>query len=201
MKFFDCADKCFSVEEYRTLKNEQSMRTKMVFTNGFTLVGIVLVFWAAIFAFCKDLLDLITAEGSLIGKSAIIDCIIALAIIFFCSVPTILAFAFSVKYRDNIRQIVNIANFIKVFYEYPTMIKENSENAVKDDLFGWETLHSIRDNGKEKFTAVEYAVISIGSLILTLIFGIALFSCLLGLKLVHKEHKYIENSGLSTAIS
>lgn len=197
--FINCANKKFSDDEFKTLRNEQEMRIKMVFSQGFTLAGIVLVFWAAIFAFCKDLLDIINTENSIIGKSAIIDCVIALVIIFFCSVPTLLTFSFSVKYHDNIRQIVSIANYIRVFYEYPTLIAKNSEISENDknektEILGWETLHCNHNIPHGKYLAYEYNIIAAGSTILTIIFTIALFSCLIGLPFINESHIYIEGN-------
>lgn len=176
-----CKDKEFSRAEYESLRSEMNMRVSMGYSHGFTLATIMLVFWAAIFAFCKDLFDLATASDSIIGKSAIIDIPILLVIVFFCSIPCLLVYPFSVKYNDNIRQIVNIACFLRVFYEYPSLIRnEKKTEEGKAQVIGWEMLHCNHNIPQGNMLALEYVIISIGSIILSFVLGFTLFACVFG---------------------
>ena len=198
-----CKDKEFSRAEYESLRSEMNMRVNMAYAHGFTLATIMLVFWAAIFAFCKDLFDLATASDSIIGKSAIIDIIIVFAVVFFCSIPCLLVYPFSVKYNDNIRQIVNIASYLRVFYEYPSMIrKEKKTEEGTAQVIGWEVLHCNHNIPKGNMLAFEYVIIAIGSIVLSTILGIALFGCIFGsTKLFESpEHYLITQPAVSYSI-
>lgn len=193
--------KIFSEEEFRTLRSEQDMRIKMVFSNGYTLAGIILVFWAALFTLCKDLIEIANANNSLIGKSALMDCAITLGIVVFCSIPALLAFAFSIKYHDNIRQIVSIANYIRVYHEYPSMIrKTQNTDEKKCGIFGWEVLHCNHEIPNGKFIAYEYGIIAIASLIMSMLLGGALFACVWGIPIGGQLPAYREGHAALTVI-
>lgn len=189
-QYIDCSGMLFNEIEFKALRNEQQMRVEMAYNHGHILAGIILVFWAAIFAFCKDLYDIASAADSVIGKSALIDSLIACGITVFCGIPTLIIYPFSVKYHDNIRQIVSIATYIRVFYEYPSFIKEKNEaeeNKDKPKVNGWELIHCSHNIPRGNFLAIEFYVISIASIILSTLLWAALFACIFGI-----NHNYIE---------
>lgn len=194
--FINCKDKSFNDIEYQALRNEQNKRVDMAYNHGYLLAGIILVFFAAIFAFCKDLFDIASNADSIIGKSAIIDSLITCVVIFFCGIPSLIVYPYSVKYHDNIRQIVSIATYLRVFYEYPSIIKniEKEEEKDKFKVNGWELIHCSHNIPRGNFLAIELYVITIASIILATLFGIALFSCMIGSKFFFDNAPYIENS-------
>ena len=116
----------FSDTEYNNLRNEQNKRIDMAFNHGLTVASIMLVYLAAllvaIYYFCQIAMN----DSSIIGKDAFADCLIAAVIIMLCGLPTFIIEPFSVKFHDNIRQIVSIANYVRVFYEFPSLISSGS---------------------------------------------------------------------------
>lgn len=193
--YINCKGKEFSDKEYEALRNEAKMRTELPQTHGYTLASITLVFFAAIFAFCEDLYSIVSSEGSIVGRYIVIDCLFAFAIIIFCGLPTLLIHPFSVKFHDNIRQIVSIAAYCRVFYEYPTMIKNSDPNTEKPQnrdtgVKSWELLHcnSVIPHGN--WFAFEFYIISWASIFLSFIFGTILFGCIFGM-----PHEYSNTPG------
>lgn len=189
-EFINCKDKQFNEMEFQALRNEQNMRLDMAYNHGYVMAAMILVFWAAIFAFCKDFYEIASAEDSIIGKSAFIDSIIACTIAVFCGIPALIIYPYSVKYHDNIRQIVSIATYIRVFYEYPSLIagiEKAKNNNDKPKVNGWELVHCSHNIPRGNYLTIEYFIISIASILISLIFGGALFACIIGV-----DHNFIE---------
>ncbi len=145
--------------EYQSLRNELNVHIDMAYKQSFTIISIVLVYYAAIFAFYKDIYNLIINTNVLSGS------ILSWTIMLICGLPTILIFPFSVKYHDNIRSIICIATYCKIFYEFPTMLK--TETPVK----AWELIHcnSMIPYGR-MFASIHY-IISWAGTILCGVFG------------------------------
>lgn len=196
--FIRCEGKIFSSTEYNNLRNEQNKRVDIAFSHGFTVATITLVFFAGIFAFMCDFIKFLVdtdSDKTIVGLSACIDCLIILAVVVFCGLPNLLILPFSFKFHDNIRVLTNIGAYCKVFYEYPSFIKNVKEDEIKGNnvsnkdgnktdntnkeykMFGWELLHcnSIIPHGN--WIAKEFFIISVASMILSVMCGIDLFAC------------------------
>lgn len=191
--YINCSEKSFNEIEFQTLRNEMNTRLDIAYGHGFTLAAVILVFWAAIFTFSKDLYDLAAASDSIIGKSAFVDGLVVCAVVLFCGIPTLLIYPFSIKYRDNIRQIISIATYIRVFFEYPSFIKRKEKGKDSPKVFGWELLHCNHNIPHGNHLAIEYFIISVASIILATVFGAALVACIIG-NFKNPEHVYVEGS-------
>ncbi len=178
--FINCKGKLYSEHEYAFLRDEQNRRLEMAYTHGFTVATIVLVFWAAIFAFCGNLYDMTIGSESIFGRMMWIDCIVTFVIILFCSVPALIMVPFAVRYHDNIRVIINIGAYKKLFYEYPSLIKAKEETGNSDSLkvYSWELLHCNRVIPKGNWIAYEYFLIALFTVVLSVILGVVLFACI-----------------------
>ncbi len=172
----NCQGKKFDTDEYNGLKREMELRINMGYSHGYTIAAIVLVYWAAIFAFCKDLYDLATAENSIIGTNGIIDGILIAVIAFFCGIPCCIVYPATCKLADNIRQMASISAYFRVFYEFPTLCsKAGEENGVR----AWEVLHCDRNFKHQRHLALEYFIIALGAIVLTFAMSFILFACII----------------------
>lgn len=159
----NCKDKILSQEEYNSLRSEINLHIEHAYKQGFTLASIILVYFAAIFAFYYDLRTVITTSNTYTGL------LIAFVVVILCGIPTLIIYPFSIKFHDNIRAITCIATYCRVFHEYPSMIS-HSNKKIKE-FKSWELIHcnSMIPNGN--WIAFEYHIISAFAIVLTIVLG------------------------------
>ena len=172
MNDLDLHGRKFDDKEYECLRQELGSRLEMIHSHGFTLISIVLVFFSAMFVLVGGLLKLAVESKAVLGYNIITDSLICIAVVVLCAFPIPLVYCFSGKYEDNLRQIVSISEYQKVFFEYPTLICD----AKKTDVAAWELLHCNGSVPKAKIITGEYLAISIADLLVCVIAGIALLA-------------------------
>lgn len=167
------ADKKMSEVEYERLAKELTERVDWIYSHGYKFISAIFVLWAAILA----LMGVLFAQGdnSIMGTNVCTDVAITLAVVVLCGAPVFIVYPFAFKYRDNLRQIGNIARYIHVFMEAPSILKGEK------DFFGWEMLHKANDKTINKRISLEYSTIAfLSCLFLTFVsLGLCahLFSC------------------------
>lgn len=168
------AGRSFSDEEYRMLRSEQNLRIEMINGHGFSVISFVLVFFSAIFVFVCEILKLACKETSVLGQNIWVDTVIVLAISILCLLPIFLVYCLSAKYEDALRQIVSVGAYCRVFYEFPSMIRDSKENK---NILAWEMFHCNSAVPKAKLFTSEYLLISIATAILSFAITLALICC------------------------
>ncbi len=172
-KFMNCKGKRMSETEYNVLRDEQNRRIEMAYSHGYTLVSIVLALIAGIFAFITPMYNILTGTESVVGKYGWLDGIMLIGMTIIMTVPIFIVTTSSIKFNDNIRQIINISAYIRIFYEAPALFAECKDNTDNESaLFGWETLHCNLNLPKSKTISAEYFFTAIFDFGLTLfLFG------------------------------
>ena len=137
----------------------------------------MLVYISGILLFIKSFYEMLVDPDTIMGRYGVLDGVVLLGVMILTSVPVFIIGAFSVKYNDNIRQLVNISSYIRVFYEAPSFFDNKTEEcedkSIRSDLFGWELLHCNFNLTKGKKMAFEYVLIAIISCVLSIVSGIA----------------------------
>ncbi len=174
INFDGLKDRQFSETEYQALRQEQNLRIEMIYTHGFTLASLVLVFFSAIFVFVGNICELSLNNCPVLSQNIWIDSVISFVVSVFCLLPVALVFCFSAKNEDNLRQIISCAAYQKVFFEFPSLLSKKIKDGKDTGILGWEMLHCQQKIPKAKFIAAEYFVIAIASIILSLFLGLAL---------------------------
>lgn len=193
----DLTGRTFGKDEYAALRHEQCLRLEMAYNHGFTLTSIILVFFSAIFVFVGVIFKLALKNESIIGKEISVDSLIVLAIVIFCLFPIFLIYYFSAKYEDNLRQVVSVGAYLRVFYEYPSILNRGKTDKSDTEILGWELFHCNSSVPKAKLISAEYIIISIASFVLGLSIGVALFGCAY---LTNEHYYYAENLAASIAV-
>ena len=169
------AGKSFSDEEYRMLRNEQNLRLEMINSHGFTIISLAFVFFSAILVFVGKIFELAAIEHSVLGKSIWIDSVVIFTISAFCLLPIFLISCLSVKYEDALIQIISVAAYCKVFYEFPSMICNENKNNKK--ILARELFHCNNSAVNSRQFASEYFLISLATIILSFIITLTLICC------------------------
>lgn len=120
----------FDVAEYQSLREEIKIHIEMAYRQSYTIISMVLVYLVAVLAFFSELYNLIVSQDLLI--SMLLFCII-IALFGF---PTLLAKPFAKNYHDNIRAILSISIYCKIFHEWIVL------DDCSLDAKGWELNHS-----------------------------------------------------------
>ena len=134
-------ENCFHDKaEYIRLHDELFKRMEWLFSQGYTLVSMVAVFWSITLSVLGTFLT------NRLPSSSPFVFFIPLLVVFLVGLPAILVFPFSVKYQDSLRTVVSLAAYLRVFYELPSMLKkktyEKNRNGEKQHaIYAWETLH------------------------------------------------------------
>lgn len=166
--------------EYERVNQENQKRIEMVFSQGYTLVSMVAVFWSFT----------VTALGFTFEKTYVYTVsenmwqlfLIGSFMTTLFAVPAFLIVPFSVKYHDNLRGICSLCTYIRVFYDLPSLLGKR-EKIIKDKndltstkyhvVTAWETIHCEVSIPNKKLFSIEYKIIAILALCLSLAMGIA----------------------------
>ncbi len=165
---FDLKDKTFSIDEYKTLRSEQNVRIEIINDHSFKINNFVMVFYAAVIAILGVCFDFIGNENTIFGRYIVIEFIISLILTVFTSIPIFMLYTFSGKYNDNLRQIVSISTYQKIFFELPSL------KAKGQNILGWEFFHDHPEVPKAKLFAKEYTILSITAIFCTALVSICL---------------------------
>ena len=149
----DIVNKKISVTEYERLAKELTERVDWIYSHGYKFISAIFVLWAAMLA----LIGMLFTEGrtSIMGMNVWVDVAVTLAVVTLCGAPVLIVYPCAFKYRDNLRQVGNIARYIHIFMEAPSILKGEKE------FFGWEMLHKANDKKINKGVSVEYLTIAI----------------------------------------
>lgn len=168
----DLSGRNFNNDEYNALRQEINYRLNVIYSYGFSLVSVILVFFSMVLVFATKILEIIIDQNSIFGNSIYVDLTVIFVVTSFCALPVLLVYSYSVKYEDNLRQICNISAFQEVFFEYPSFLANK-----KDKITAWEFFHRTSSVPKAKMIALEYIAVSIISIILTFSLGLILCLC------------------------
>ena len=125
-----------SIEEYTALRNEILERLSFMNSQASSAFGVILTVWAAGFT-C---LGIIAASWSHMSYSLMRWLSICPIGAFLISMLIILPMA--IKSGENIRQIISLGVFIRVFYEYIPSLRNPENNNT-----GWETANILVNRG------------------------------------------------------
>lgn len=166
--------------EYERVNQENQKRIEMVFSQGYTLVSMVAVFWsftvtALGFTFEKTYVYTVSEnmwQLFLIGSF--------MTILF--AVPAFLILPFSVKYHDNLRGICSLCTYLRVFYDLPSLlgkkVRTDTDGKKYQVVTAWETIHCEVKIPNTKLFSLEYKIIAILALCLSAAMGIAILTLL-----------------------
>ena len=125
-----------SIEEYTSLRNEVIERLSFMNSQASSAFGVILTVWAAGFT-C---IGIMAADWSNLSYSYMRWLSLCPIGAFFISMLIILPMA--IKSGENVRQIIAIGVFIRVFYEYiPSLRNSDNHNT------GWETANMLVNRG------------------------------------------------------
>lgn len=159
-----------NVSEYEALRAENTSRIQNITTLDNSILVVSGGLW---------LIAVSVSDSFVNGSLGIILRLVLLAI------TGILILIASLKSWENIRQIMTISSYLKVFYEYPSIIARN-------DVFGWESIQIKTNsfgnsNGKKPlpffgfrlFFNGSYSILEVGTLAcgLLIILNSDAFSC------------------------
>ena len=177
-----------SIEEYITLRDETNERIQIMNNQGANAFGIVLTAWAAGFG----MLGVLLANISKIPPY-LIKYIFTLQIIAFLA-SLLMLLPMSVKSGENLRQIISLGTYIRVFYNYLPQ-----HGKVQEPLLFWDTADKrinyfatskgLRktDNHLASWYNHEYIILGLASFIFMLISLMMLFDHLLSTGQVSKK--------------
>lgn len=173
----DLSKKKFSEKEYEALRKEINFRLDVIYGHGFTLASVILIFFSLILVFVVEVLKMSMLDNSILGQYIWIDMMVILSIACFSAFPMLLVFAFSVKYKDNLRQICNISAYQTVFFEIPSLLSKASSEDIKGTIIGWESFQRGQDKPSTTLIASEYVACAIMSFVLSILLWISLTLC------------------------
>lgn len=125
-----------SENEYISLRDEIIERVTVMNNQASSAFGVILTVWAAGFT-CLGIMAACWTQMSYPYMRWLSICPVGA---FFISLLIILPMA--IKSGENVRQIISIGVFIKIFYEYIPSIKNQGCNNI-----GWETANAIVNRG------------------------------------------------------
>lgn len=140
--------KCFSVEEYQSLRNELTERISIMNTQASSAITTMLTIWAAGISLLGIQLSMLPSQ-----KTYEWICFTLVQTVIFLMAELILI-PMAMKSGENIRQIVSLGTYIQVFYDYLSR-KNNQEN-----LYNWETADKYM-NGITGYMEVQAAGIQV----------------------------------------
>lgn len=152
----------FSPLEYQSLREEILQRTNGIEPQISTVIVTMLSAWAVGLT--------LTEKENLTANASILISFVR-TVIFV--VPIFYSLPLAVKSGENLRQIVSISAYIRVFYEYPSMKQQTGE------MFNWEMTNNLMsitnvDRGAAsedvKMYQSTYVVMSVVSFGLYLVF-------------------------------
>lgn len=177
MRKINLSNRRFSANEYEALRQEMNFRLDVIYGHGFTLASVILIFFSLILVFVAEILKIVMQKDSIFGQFIYVDLMVIFSIACFSVSPVLLVFSFSVKYKDNLRQICNISAYQTVFFEFPSLLFEASSEDIKGGIIGWEFFQRDKDIPGAKWIASEYVAIAIMSLVLSVLLAISLTLC------------------------
>ena len=159
-------------KDYLRIKDEIMLRINLAYTQGHSVLNIVLV----VIAVCATLLVFVFGEKekSIFSHGVLAESLFAFIVALLFSLPIFIALPSSIKYNDNLRAMISLCAFYKAFYEMPRYIKVK-KNKKCYSMF-WETVHCNAVIPHAKFISIEYFAVSFVMIICSLLVEFYMFN-------------------------
>lgn len=146
--------KKLSVEDYKSVKDELHMCVQMMYTQNIGLITATLASWAIA----------ATILGGAMQHAFLDEAMIIPMVYVFLVVPSVLAIPLSIKSGDNLTRVAQLAAYIRVFFELPSIIHSEKfkDQADKNEnkIYMYESAFKPLGHGKRiRFFNIEFASI------------------------------------------
>lgn len=159
--FIDASNPSFDgKDEYGRINDELLDRIRSLFSQGHTFLALVGAIWTIAAATWGVIFQNITTAFS--KENILWGLVFNFFVMFLFGLPSLLSFPFSIKHHDNLRAVVSLSAYIKVFYEAPAIFPAN-EDSPRKRLLAWESLHCDAKLSKTRFFHSEYIIATLGA--------------------------------------
>ena len=153
--------KRFGEMDYNRINNEELERIKMAYNNVHSLTSMLLVYLSSLSIL---LATIFSGFHDIVGYVQMMPYVIfpfVLVFTFLCGIPACLIVPSAVKYGDNLRGVISLAAYNRVFHELPSLMS----NDPNEKICAWETLHLDGAIPKAEKISIEYRILSFISLL------------------------------------